>query len=361
MKTPDGFVVTTSILERMKQIFSILPREQKEKCSLCDETMTHVIKQIEAQANVSNRQACRFLAEQTGKKEGTIRDAVRRTQGKVAENPANEPTPPEVTRVKELVEEVGVSEREAARRVAEETGKKEETIRSAVKRSKAVFNKSDIEWCDWTWNPVTGCNHGCIYCYARGIAQRFPDNYPMGFKPHYREERLFAPDNQPVPINGKNKVFVCSMADLFGEWVPQECIDNIIAKCIDHQEWTYIFLTKNPARYAEISFPGNSWIGTTIDKNDDLHRIEMLNFGGDVVKFVSFEPLLEDIDIKTLEIVLESAPIDWVIIGLESGNRQNKHIPTLDYIFSFYKLFRERNIPIFIKNNTSQSFPVELP
>ena len=73
---------------------------------------------------------------------------------------------------------------------------------------------------------MTGCRRGCKYCYARRMAERFPERYPKGFKPHFRQERLAAPQNTTIPKKRQNEagirnVFVCSMGELFGEWVPK--------------------------------------------------------------------------------------------------------------------------------------------
>lgn len=107
------------------------------------------------------------------------------------------------------------------------------------------MNNSKIEWCDMTWNPVTGCLHGCPYCYARRIAERFGgrlddgnklhdlkiksyrkdkqgklryDPFPFGFEPTFHRYRL----DEPQRVRKPQTVFVCSMADLFGDWVPDE-------------------------------------------------------------------------------------------------------------------------------------------
>ena len=131
-----------------------------------------------------------------------------------------------------------------------------------------TFNKQDsdnIEWARWSWNPVTGCNHGCKYCYARDIAARF---YPQGFKPTIIPARLTAPQNtnprdtsnmSEVDQMGWRNVFVCSMADLFGKWVPSAWIQAVLDQCAKSPQWNYLFLSKFPQRMAEFEFPDNAW------------------------------------------------------------------------------------------------------
>jgi len=84
------------------------------------------------------------------------------------------------------------------------------------------MNRTRIEWCDFTWNPVTGCYHGCDYCYARRIAHRF---FPktVGFNPYFWRDRL----REPLALKKPARIFVCSMADLFGDWVPREWIEAV--------------------------------------------------------------------------------------------------------------------------------------
>ena len=141
--------------------------------------------------------------------------------------------------------------------------------------------KSKIEWCDSTWNPVTGCYHDCEYCYARRTANRYrgclasPDGstsekivtlpnkleagtkdgsiryaaYPYGFTPTLHEYRLDDPKTKGL---GKT-VFVCSMADLFGKWVPDEWIERVFDACMAAPNHRYLFLTKNPERYHHLA------------------------------------------------------------------------------------------------------------
>ena len=132
------------------------------------------------------------------------------------------------------------------------------------------MNKTKIDWATMSWNPVTGCRHGCPYCYARRTATRFnagledpaplagglhmlPEKikatpYPYGFEPTLHRYRLGQPQNTKEP----QTVFVCSMADLFGRWVPTSWIVEVLDACRKAPQHRYLFLTKNPARYLEL-------------------------------------------------------------------------------------------------------------
>jgi protein gp37 len=178
------------------------------------------------------------------------------------------------------------------------------------------MNKTKIEWCDRTWNPVTGCKHGCPYCYARKIAERFKGSkaWPTGFEPAFHHDRL----NDPVRLEKTRTIFVCSMADLFGEWVPDLWINLVIDACLAAPQHTYIFLTKNPKRY--LTIPGqylgqsNFWFGTSVTNTHDadqrIHWLQRLPEGN---TFISFEPLLEEI--KRLDL----HDIKQVIIGAQTN------------------------------------------
>ena len=123
-----------------------------------------------------------------------------------------------------------------------------EADRAAVlgRIGKKCLNKqtnTDIEWADWSWNPVTGCRHPCPYCYARDIAH---DIYPadVGFSPTIWPDRLTGPNNQKVPKDADNKIaqkniFTCSMADLFGRWVPTEWIERVLAEVAANPQCPY--------------------------------------------------------------------------------------------------------------------------
>ena len=259
------------------------------------------------------------------------------------------------------------------------------------------MEKTQIDWCDSTWNPVTGCLHGCEYCYARGIANRFSgggekwsdDNlfvlnekfyaeesekaepYPYGFMPTLYRYKL----NEYVNKKGRN-IFVCSMADLFGEWVPDSWIEEVFTACKNAPQHNYLFLTKNPDRYAALLDKGildtssNMWYGASVTNETQLIKAAKAfgNLNCSTKTFLSVEPLLEDI--TTTEYwndCIVSTYMDWVIIGAETGRRKDKVIPEREWIRSITFDCRDE-IPVFMKSSLSdiwgesliQEFPVEL-
>lgn len=202
--------------------------------------------------------------------------------------------------------------------------------------------KTKIETFESTWNPVTGCLHGCRYCYARSIATRFRGTkaYPDGFAPSLREDRL----GIPKKWKKGRRIFVCSMADLFGDWVPDEWIEKVFDACKAAPQHTYFFLTKNPSRYENLKNKGilpdlpNFWYGTTVTKKGD----PFLWFERFANWFLSIEPLQEDLG----EYLSEHMP-GWIIIGAETGNRKEKVVPEKKWIDSVTA--RLPGVPVYMK------------
>lgn len=178
---------------------------------------------------------------------------------------------------------------------------------------------ASIEWAQWSWNPVTGCLHGCAYCYARDIAERF---YAHKFVPALVPAKLHTPTAMRVPDRAKNdiaykNVFTCSMADLFGKWVPQEWIEAVLAEVRAAPQWNFLFLTKFPQRLAEFNFPDNAWIGTSVDRQSAVARAEKAFASVNAkVKWLSCEPMLEPLTFSRLDI------FQWIVIGGASSSTQ---------------------------------------
>ena len=189
------------------------------------------------------------------------------------------------------------------------------------------MNKTKIEWADYTWNPVTGCLHGCSYCYARKIAERFKGSkaWPQGFAPLFHPERLKEPRKLgtkwtcPVSLAKGSTIFVCSMADLFGDWVPDPWINEVMLAAKGANRHTYIFLTKNPKRYLTLPgscFQDNFWFGASVDglpNQNGYNTISALRSLPHENKFISFEPLLRDVG------PLDLTGIKQVIIGAQTN------------------------------------------
>lgn len=223
------------------------------------------------------------------------------------------------------------------------------------------MNKTKIDWCDSTWNPVTGCQHGCEYCYARGIVTRFGGNalsvnhvlnepfvakgkvqpYPFGFVPTFHRYRL----NDYIAKKGRN-IFVCSMADLFGGWVPDSWIEEVFKACEKAPQHNYLFLTKNPKRYEELGEKGmlpdspNMWFG--FSQTETINKSLYIPAGN---IFVSVEPILK-----------ETRPCltDWVIVGAETGRRKDKVLPKREWIEQVMEDCRKHSIPVFMKSTLAE-------
>ena len=203
-----------------------------------------------------------------------------------------------------------------------------ENVLYQLPKGEAKFNATNdqVSWAGWTWNPVTGCLHNCPYCYAREGAvtnKNLRQFYPAGFTPLFHHERLSAPFNMKVPPEAAQdsrmgRVFVSSMGDLFGKWVPDEWIEKVFASCHANQQWEYLFLTKFPQRYVGLQLPPTAWIGTTVDEQYRVKIAEeaFRHIDGVRLKWLSLEPLREDLRFNDLSM------FDFVVLGSQSATEQ---------------------------------------
>lgn len=188
-----------------------------------------------------------------------------------------------------------------------------------------MSSQSSIEWTDATWNPVRGCTKispGCKHCYAQTFAERFRGvkghPYEQGFDLRLVPEKLA----EPLRWRSPKMIFVNSMSDLFHDAVPDEYI-AAVAKVMVAANWhTYQVLTKRSIRIQKLlnstlSFAARQphiWWGVSVeDRKYGVPRIEHLRKTRAAVRFLSIEPLLEDVG------ELNLSGIDWVIVGGESG------------------------------------------
>lgn len=186
-----------------------------------------------------------------------------------------------------------------------------------------MTTKSRIEWTESTWNPVVGCTKlsaGCKHCYAETMARRLQAMGVVGYEQGFKKVRTL-PFRLDEPLQKKKPTvyFVNSMSDLFHTDVAESFIDrafDVMARCPQH---TFQVLTKRAERLSDYSLEravsDNVWLGVSVEnKRHGLPRIRHLQAAKAKTKFLSVEPLLEDVG------TLDLLGIDWVIVGGESGH-----------------------------------------
>jgi len=206
--------------------------------------------------------------------------------------------------------------------------------------------RKTIGWGDYSWNPVTGCEGNCWYCYVK----RFKD---YDRTPTFHPERL----NQPFGVKKSKKIFVCSTADLFATWVKDDWrweVMNIVKQIPQH---TFQFLTKHPLGYRGIYFPSNCHLGLTMDHFTpiELALFKQTELEENNLKFISFEPLMEPMPGEEL-----LSGIDWVIIGALTGPGAADYKPKLHWIEQILKQADKYALPVFMKDNLKDSWAGEL-
>lgn len=183
-----------------------------------------------------------------------------------------------------------------------------------------------IEWTDATWNPIRGCikiSPGCKHCYAETFAERFRGvvghPYQEGFDPRLVPGKIL----EPLQWTNPRTVFVNSMSDLFQDAVPEGYISTVATVMLRANWHTYQVLTKRAERMQELlsttlreaAAAEHIWWGVSVeDRKHGLPRIGMLRRTPARIRFLSIEPLLEDLG------TLDLTGIDWVIVGGESGH-----------------------------------------
>jgi len=229
------------------------------------------------------------------------------------------------------------------------------------------MNRTKIEWCTHTWNPMTGCLHGCPYCYARKIAERFRGTkaWPVGFHPSFRRERL----GEPCTMKKPAIIFAGSVTDIFGNWWLKGNIYDVLLTVVRTPHHRYVIPTKNPERAADVllsyepselshvyfatsvtgALPSSDEWVNEMKRLDDLAHIHAKGFK----TAISFEPLLHN-PADLIEISGGISWVDWIIIG---GQTNPQKLPEGGWLNSihyatekprFYKLncfYEQHGVP----------------
>ena len=216
-----------------------------------------------------------------------------------------------------------------------------------------MSDNSSIEWTDATWNPVRGCTKisaGCKRCYAETFAERWrgiPGHpYEQGFDLRLAPHRLL----DPLTWRRPRKIFVNSMSDLFHEDVPSSYVEAVL-EVMRLGDWhLYQVLTKRARRMRTVLSATHHdlvrheqiWFGVSVEnRKHGIPRIEELRETPAAVRFLSIEPLLEDLG------PIDLRGIDWVIVGGESGPGARPMKRT--WVVSIRRQCREAGIPFFFK------------
>lgn len=240
------------------------------------------------------------------------------------------------------------------------------------------MHRSKIEWVDDVWNPVTGCLNDCRYCYTKTNCRNFSGDirrnmaanvkkdgelfilekpfpseaggiltYPFGFLPTLHKYRMDYPDRRK---NGCN-ILVGEAGELFGNWVPDQYIKEILDMCVEHPEHNYMFLTKNPNRYRELDSKGilpsgdNLWYGFSYTSNECAVWNDS---NGKRHCFACVDPLLGDIDLFEAG---RLPVVEWVILGAETGNGRKVVTPKKAWIDKILRHCDKYSVPVFMKDS----------
>ncbi len=242
-----------------------------------------------------------------------------------------------------------------------------------------------IEWTDWTWNPTGGCFHGCTWkmpdgsitqCYAKTVAEGLAWNaYRDGFEHHYWREHVL---QEPLKLKPPSKIFVGSMADLFGHWVPEEQIRRVLDVMTAAHWHTFQTLSKHPNRIPEFNpFPPNVWVGVSLPAGHlmsphgaaralTIYLKHMAAIQASI-RFMSIEPLWFDAGHVLAEWadIHGSLPFEWVIVGAATNGR-SVYQPEPAWVEKMLDVMDRFQIPVFFKGNLKwdtwrEEFPALAP
>ena len=206
-----------------------------------------------------------------------------------------------------------------------------------------------IDWCDCTINPVIGCKNGCPYCYAERLNKRF------GFIKDWKEPQFFPERLKELNSKSPKTIFMDSMSDV--SWWKKEWGYEVYKAMSKNRQHAYIFLTKGgayPSAYHEIysstifetplnDKKRNIFFGRSVNNQQMFNKASIFN-----IDFLSIEPILEPIDVSSLQYSLY---IKTIIIGAETGNRKGKVVPKKEWIDNIVKQCDKAKVRIFMKES----------
>lgn len=222
------------------------------------------------------------------------------------------------------------------------------------------LSKSGIEYLDYSWGIYSGCHNlqagicPVKACWAKGIALHYPKLYPDGFEPHYYPEAIDSPKHLKKP----SRIGVGWVGDIIGYGLAfREQIFETIRQCPQH---TFLFLTKNPDRLSSWGkFPDNCFVGVTATNwlmfSDALGHLASIQA---MVKYISFEPLLERIQFDMMQKMLFPQVVNWVILGAQT---KPTVYPELSWVQTIALAATKANIPLFLKDNLKPLLPNRMP
>lgn len=240
--------------------------------------------------------------------------------------------------------------------------------RTDTHQARTIADKRGIEWTDYTWNAIGGCQHRCRWtmpdgstaiCYAEEIAHKFAAGYPHGFAHHYwRPQNL----DEPLKVKQPARIFLDSMADLFGHWVPEEQIRRVLDTVRQAHWHMFQGLTKNAPRLLRFELPANLWAGVSsppdffmghalsrVQQEKMLHRtLEVLaSLPANHITWISFEPLSWDV----APIVAQyPGALRWAVIGAATNGPKVYQVDAA-IVQNLLDVLDRQNVPVFFKGN----------
>ncbi|KKN40931.1 hypothetical protein LCGC14_0728140 [marine sediment metagenome] len=213
------------------------------------------------------------------------------------------------------------------------------------------LNPTGIDWAEFTWNPIVGCDGGCSYCYARKMAARFHRGCEdcRTFTPHVHPERWDAPSKRIKPA----QIFTESMGDLYHPHTRWEWRNKVYQVIKFNQQHTFLLLTKRPDNMWDVPEYPNMWNGVSVTSYLDTGTIGILKQRKKTNRFVSFEPLTGSVTTGWSK--LDLTGIDWVIIGAQTNPTI---MPDPKWVKAIVDQCIYLKIPVFLKNNLN--WPIKI-